>query len=150
MGSKELCLVIKDWAITNALPQKLDILSNVSSYVLNLPPPRKVFLLMFQLMILDNFSKYWEMFLGSGKVGPKTVWGGLTNSCEKKRSKKQRRKGKIYPFECRVPKNRKERQESLPQWSVQRKRKIIQWERLEISSRKLEIPREYFMQRWAQ
>ena len=27
------------------------------------------------------------------------VWGGLTNSCEKKRSKKQRRKGKIYPFE---------------------------------------------------
>ena len=26
----------------------------------------------------------------------------------------------------------------------------IDWERLEISSRKLEIPREYFMQRWAQ
>ena len=25
------------------------------------------------------------------------VWGGLTNSCEKKRSKKQRRKGKIQP-----------------------------------------------------
>ena len=31
------------------------------------------------------------------------------NSCEKKRSKRQRRKGKIYPFECRVPKNSKER-----------------------------------------
>ena len=30
------------------------------------------------------------------------VWGGLTNSCEKKRSEKQRRKGKIYPFEYRV------------------------------------------------
>jgi len=28
-----------------------------------------------------------------------TVWGGLTNSCEKKGSKKQRRKGKIYPFD---------------------------------------------------
>ena len=27
------------------------------------------------------------------------VWGGLTNSCEKKRSEKQRSKGKIYPFE---------------------------------------------------
>ena len=37
------------------------------------------------------------------------VWGGLTNSCEKKRSEKQRRKGKIYLFECRVPKNSKER-----------------------------------------
>ena len=34
---------------------------------------------------------------------------GLTNNCEKKGSKKQRRKGKIYPFECRVPKNSKER-----------------------------------------
>ena len=37
------------------------------------------------------------------------VWGGLTNSCEKKRSKKQRRKVKIFPFECRGPKNSKER-----------------------------------------
>ena len=37
------------------------------------------------------------------------VWGGLTNSCEKKRSKKQRRKGKIKASECRVPKNSKER-----------------------------------------
>ena len=32
---------------------------------------------------------------------------GLTNSCEKKRSKKQRRKVKIYPFERRVRKNSK-------------------------------------------
>ena len=30
-------------------------------------------------------------------------------SCEKKRSERQRRKGKIYVFECRVPKNSKER-----------------------------------------
>ena len=30
---------------------------------------------------------------------------GCLNSCEKKTSKKQRSKGKIYPFECRVPKN---------------------------------------------
>ena len=31
-----------------------------------------------------------------GKI---VVWGGLTNSCEKQRSERQRRKGKIYPFE---------------------------------------------------
>ena len=37
------------------------------------------------------------------------IWGDLTNSCEKKRSQRQRRKGKIYPFECRVAKNSKER-----------------------------------------
>ena len=32
----------------------------------------------------------------------------------KKRSDRQRRKGEIHPFECRVP-NSKERKESLPQ-----------------------------------
>ena len=36
------------------------------------------------------------------------VWGGRTNNCEKKRSKKQRRKEKIYSFECTVPKSSKE------------------------------------------
>ena len=40
--------------------------------------------------------------------GKMVVSGGLTNSCEKKRSERQRRNGKIYPFECRVPKNSKE------------------------------------------
>ena len=49
------------------------------------------------------------------------VWGGLAKSWEKKRSKRQRRKCTIYPIECRVPKNRKKKQESLPQWSVQKK-----------------------------
>ena len=37
--------------------------------------------------------------------GKMVVWGGLTNSWEKKRSERQRRKGKVYPSECRVPKN---------------------------------------------
>ena len=32
------------------------------------------------------------------------LWGGLTKSYENKGSEKQRRKGKIYRFECRVPK----------------------------------------------
>ena len=56
------------------------------------------------------------------KKGKMAVWGGITNTCVKKRSERQRRKAKIYPFECGVPKNRKERYESLPQWSVQRNR----------------------------
>ena len=34
---------------------------------------------------------------------------------------------------------------------MQRNRgKQIEWERLETASRKLEIPREHFMERWAQ
>ena len=40
-----------------------------------------------------------------------TVLGGLTNSCEKKRSKKQRRKGKIYSLECRIPKRRDKKED---------------------------------------
>ena len=34
--------------------------------------------------------------------------------------------------------------------NAKKSRKTTEWERLEISSRKLEIPREHFMQRWAQ
>ena len=37
------------------------------------------------------------------------IWGGLTNSWEKKRRERKRRKGKIYLSECTVPKNSKER-----------------------------------------
>ena len=43
------------------------------------------------------------------KTSKMAVSGGLTNSCEKKINEKQRRKGKIYPFKCRFPKNSKER-----------------------------------------
>ena len=41
--------------------------------------------------------------------GKMVVWGSLTNSCENKKSERQRIKGKIYPSECRVPKNIKQR-----------------------------------------
>ena len=41
--------------------------------------------------------------------GKTVLWGGLTNSREKERSKRQRINGKIYPSECKVPKNSKER-----------------------------------------
>ena len=41
--------------------------------------------------------------------GKMVIWGGFTNSWEKKRCKRQRRKGKLYPSECRVPKNSKGR-----------------------------------------
>ena len=43
------------------------------------------------------------------KKGKMVIWGGLTNSWEKKRSKRQRRKGMIYPSECSIPKNSREK-----------------------------------------
>ena len=48
----------------------------------------------------------WKKKMQKSKMA---VWGGLTNSCEKKRREKQRRKGKIEASECRAPKNSKER-----------------------------------------
>ena len=67
-----------------------------------------------------NYGRRFVTFTGDREKemqkSKMAVWGGLTNSCEKKRSEKQRRKEKIYriqnsvfPFECRVPKNSKER-----------------------------------------
>ena len=43
------------------------------------------------------------------KKSKMAIWGGFTNSCEKKRGEKQRRKGKIQASEFRVPKNSKKR-----------------------------------------
>ena len=37
------------------------------------------------------------------------ILGGLIDNMKKKRSETQRRKVKIYPSECRIPKNSKER-----------------------------------------
>ena len=77
------------------------------------------------------------------------VWGGLTNSCEKKRGKKQRRKGKIYPCECRFQRIvRKDKKAFL----TNQCKKIEENNRMEKTRKKgkLEIPRQCFMQRWAQ
>ena len=70
------------------------------------------------------------------------VCGGLTYSCEKKRREKQWRKGEIFPSECRVQKNNKERfkkKKASSKISAKKQRKTTEWERLEISSRKVEI-----------
>ena len=56
----------------------------------------------------------------------------------------------IYPFECRIPKNSKEIRKPSSATKARKERKTIEWKRLEISSRKLEISRENLMQRWAQ
>ena len=42
-----------------------------------------------------------------------------------------------------------QRRKSSSVISAKKQRKTIEWERLEIFSRKLEIPGKHFMQRWA-
>ena len=59
-------------------------------------------------------------------------------------------KGKIYPSECRAPRIARRDKKAFLCDQCKEKGKTIKWERLEISSGKLEIPREHLMQRWAQ
>ena len=76
------------------------------------------------------------------------VWGGLTNNWEKKRSKKQRRKGKTYSSEGRVPKiARRDKKAFLSEKhkEIEENDRLEKKKTLEISSRKLKIPREHFM-----
>ena len=57
----------------------------------------------------------------------------------------------MYPFACRVLKNSKEREVRKASSVITAKKyRKIRWERLEITSRKLEIPRQHFMPRWSQ
>ena len=80
------------------------------------------------------------------------VRGAHTNNCEKKRSEKQRRKRKIYPFDCRVPKNSKERDKeaflSDQCKDIEENNRMGKIRDL-FKKIRLEIPREYFRQRWA-
>ena len=66
-----------------------------------------------------------------------------------KRIERQRRKGKIYPFDCSTKDEEGEIRKPSSVINAEKQRKTIEWERLESSLRKLEIQREYFMQRWA-
>ena len=77
------------------------------------------------------------------------VWGGLTNSCEKKRSEKQRRKGKKKHLNAEFQIARRDKKAFF---SDQRK-EIEENNRMGKTRdlfKKIERPRDYFMQRWAQ
>ena len=68
---------------------------------------------------------------------------------EKRRDTKDKGEKERYPFECRVLKNSKEDKKAFLSNQCKEIEENKECERLEISSRKLEIPREHFMQRWA-
>ena len=74
-------------------------------------------------------------------------WGGLTNSCENKRSEKQRRKGKIKTSEFRVPKNSKKSKKDFFGDQCKEIEENNRMRKTGISSRKSEIPKEHFMLR---
>ena len=77
------------------------------------------------------------------------VWGGLTNSCEKKRSEKQGEKERYKHLKAEFQKIARRDKKAFFSDQCKEIEETTEWERLEISSRKLKIPREHFMQRWA-
>ena len=77
------------------------------------------------------------------------VWGGLTNSSEKKRSEKQRRKERYKHLNAEFQRMARTDKKVFLSNQCKEIEKTTEWERLDISLRKFEIPRENFMQRWA-
>ena len=84
-----------------------------------------------------------------GKI---VVWGGLTNKREKKRSERQRQKGKIYPFGYRDQKNSKDKEVFLSNKhkQIEENNRMGKTRDLFKKEKKIEIPKELFMQRCAQ
>ena len=80
------------------------------------------------------------------------VSGGLTSSCEKKKSegKGEKERYTCLNAEFQIIARRDKKASLNGQCKEKKQRKTIEWERLDLSSKKLEIPRQYFMHRWAQ
>ena len=68
-------------------------------------------------------------------------------TAEKRREAKGKREKEIYThLNAEFQRMERKDKKAFVVITEKKKRKTIEWERLEISSRKLEIPREYFMQ----
>ena len=77
------------------------------------------------------------------------VWVGLTNSCEKKKVKSKGEKERYKHQNAEFQRIAKRDKKVLLSEQHKEVKKNNRMERLEISSGKLEIAREHFMQRWA-
>ena len=78
------------------------------------------------------------------------AWGGLTNTYEKKGSEKQGEKERYTHINAEFQRIARRDKKAFLSDQYKEIEENIEWERLEISSRKLEIPRKYFMQIFAQ
>ena len=78
------------------------------------------------------------------------VWRGLTNSCDKKKGEKQRRKGKIKHLNAefqRIARRHKKAYFSDQCKEIEEKNRMGKTR--DLFKKIIEIPREHVMQRWA-
>ena len=78
------------------------------------------------------------------------VWGGLTNSCERREMKSKGENERCKHLNAEFQRQQGEIRKPSSAISTKKQGKTIEWERPEISSIKLELQMEHFMQRWAQ
>ena len=78
------------------------------------------------------------------------VWGGLTNSCEKKGSKKKGENERYKHLNAEFQTIARRDKKAFLSDQCKEIEENNRMGKIEISSRKLDIPREHFMQRWAQ
>ena len=71
------------------------------------------------------------------------VWGGLTNGCEKKRSKNQRKKERYTHLSAEFQRIARRDKKAFLSDQTKEIEENNRMSSLEISSRKLEIPREH-------
>ena len=77
------------------------------------------------------------------------VWGGLTNSCEKKRSEKQRRKGKIKHLNAEFQRIARRDKKAFLSDQCKEIEENNRMGKTRDLFKKIRIPREHFMQKWA-
>ena len=77
------------------------------------------------------------------------VWGGLTNSCEKKRSESKGEKERYKHLNAEFQRIARRDEKAFFSYQCKEIEEKNRMGKTEISSKKLETPREHFMQRWA-
>ena len=73
------------------------------------------------------------------------VWGGLTNSCESREVKSKGEEERYKHLNAQFQRIARRDKKAFISNQCKEIEQTIEWERLEISSRKLEIPREHFL-----
>ena len=77
------------------------------------------------------------------------VWEALQIAVKRREAKSKGEKQRYKHLNAELKEQREEIRKPSSAINAKKQRKTTEWERLEISSRKSEIPREHFMQRWA-
>ena len=84
------------------------------------------------------------------QIGKMVIWGGLKIAEKRRQAKGKGEKEKYTYLNAQFQRIARRDKKAFLNDQCKKVEGKVKWERLEISSRKLEIPKEYFMQRWTQ